>query len=99
MSRELVFSEKAELHLVDIQQYIAEQTSLEGASKYVGRILDNLDVVTVFPTIGSQRDDVRPGLRTFGFERRVIVAYFFDEHRVYVLGVYYGGREWESDLQ
>lgn len=99
MSRSLAFAEEAERHLLEIEQYIAGQGPIERASAYVNRILDNLSVLTVFPTIGSKRDDVRPGLHTFGIEKRVTVAYSFDADRVYILGVYYGGREWESSLR
>ena len=98
MSRDLVFSEDAEQHLSEIQQYIAEQSSPGRASDYVSRILDSVEALAVFPTIGTDRGDVRLGLRTFGFEKRVIVAYIYDDARVYVLGVYYGGRDWESTL-
>ena len=49
---------------------------------------------------GTRRDDLRPGLRTFSFERRVTVLSTVDDATriVTILGVFYGGREFESDL-
>ena len=44
---------------------------------------------------GHARNDIRPGLRIVGFERRVIVAFTVDEDRVVFLRVFYGGQDWE----
>ncbi len=48
---------------------------------------------------GHRRDDIRPGLRVVGFERRVTVAFQVTEARVTILRVFYGGRNWESTLE
>jgi toxin ParE1/3/4 len=45
---------------------------------------------------GHLRDDIRPGLRIVGFERRVTIAFSVDDARVTILRVFYGGRDWES---
>jgi toxin ParE1/3/4 len=42
------------------------------------------------------RDDIRPGLRIVGFERRVTIAFSVDDGRVTILRVFYGGRDWEN---
>jgi toxin ParE1/3/4 len=46
---------------------------------------------------GRRRDDIRPGLRIIGFERRVTVAFAVEEERVVILRIFYGGRDWEVD--
>ena len=43
---------------------------------------------------GTRRDDIRPGLRVTGFERRITAAFLIDEPRVVVLRLFYGGRHW-----
>jgi len=40
---------------------------------------------------GHRRDDVRPGLRIIGFERRVSVAFTVNEERVMMLRLFCGG--------
>lgn len=47
---------------------------------------------------GTRRDDVRPGLRTVGFERRLTVAFVVDDNSVTVLRVFGAGRDWESSF-
>lgn len=59
-------------------------------------ILDYCDELVVFPCIGVARDDLRPGLRTIGFRRRVVIAFAVTEETVEVLGIYYGGRNYEA---
>jgi len=52
--------------------------------------------LVVFPYIGVARDDLRPGLRTIGFRRRVVIAFAVTEEAVEVLGVFYGGSDYEA---
>jgi plasmid stabilization system protein ParE len=47
---------------------------------------------------GTRRDDVRPGLRLIGFERRATAAFTVDASRVVFLRVFYGGRDLEAAL-
>lgn len=47
---------------------------------------------------GQARDDIRPGLRVLGFRRRVLIAFTVSDESVEVIGVYYGGRDWETLL-
>lgn len=48
---------------------------------------------------GSLRDDIRPNLRVIGFERRISVAFVVEGDRVVVLRLFYGGRDWTTDLR
>jgi toxin ParE1/3/4 len=52
-----------------------------------------------FPLRGTARDDIRPGLRTIGFRRRAVVAFVVGDDAVVVLGVFYGGRDYEPVLR
>ena len=45
-----------------------------------------------------RRDDIRPGLRIIGFERRVTMAFMVEAERVVVLRLFYRGANWENPL-
>jgi toxin ParE1/3/4 len=46
-----------------------------------------------FPERGTRRDDLMPGLRVIGFERRVTIAFHVDARTVTVDRILYGGRD------
>jgi toxin ParE1/3/4 len=45
-------------------------------------------------------DDIRPGLRITNYRKRAVIAFEVDDAlaRVSILGVYYGGRDFERAL-
>jgi toxin ParE1/3/4 len=47
---------------------------------------------------GHRRDDVRPGLRIVGFERRITIAFTVSAEDVTILRIFYAGRNWEDEL-
>ena len=47
---------------------------------------------------GTLRDDLQPGLRTIGFERRVTAAFAVEDQRVVFLRLFYGGQDWGATL-
>ncbi|MHC2105681.1 MULTISPECIES: type II toxin-antitoxin system RelE/ParE family toxin [unclassified Methylobacterium] len=47
---------------------------------------------------GTLHSELRPGLRTIGFARRVTVAFTVEDRRVVILRIFYGGRDWEADF-
>jgi toxin ParE1/3/4 len=51
-----------------------------------------------FPMVGSPRDDLRPGLRTIGFRRRVTIVFVVKSTEVRIVGVFYGGQDFEAAL-
>ena len=48
---------------------------------------------------GMVRDDLLPGLRVTGFERRVTIAFVVTEAAVLIEGIFYGGRDFEGTLR
>jgi toxin ParE1/3/4 len=46
------------------------------------------------PNRGAPRDEILPGLRILGFERRVAIAYRVADS-IEILRVFYGGQDWE----
>ncbi|MCP3475500.1 type II toxin-antitoxin system RelE/ParE family toxin [Bradyrhizobium sp. CCGUVB1N3] len=55
--------------------------------------------LTTFPKRGTRRDDILPGLRTIGFERRVTIAFRVLKTQVEIVTIGYAGRNFEDDLQ
>ena len=49
------------------------------ARTYVNRILAYVMGLEAFPKRGSLRDEIRPGLRVIGFERRVSIAFVVED--------------------
>jgi toxin ParE1/3/4 len=49
--------------------------------------------LSVFPKRGARRDDLRPGLRILGFERRAAIALQATAETVVILRILYGGRD------
>ena len=45
------------------------------------------------------RDDVRPGLRITNYKKRAVIAFDVDAEQVSILGIFYGGQDYESILQ
>jgi toxin ParE1/3/4 len=54
-----------------------------------------------FPHRGTARDDIRPGLRITNYKGRTVIAFGVDDEslRVSILGVYYGGQDYEGALE
>jgi len=56
--------------------------------------------LAVFPHRGTMREDLRPGLRTTVYKKRVVIAIVVDDvaQRVDVLGIFAGGQDYEAVL-
>ena len=48
---------------------------------------------------GNQRKDIRPGLRTVGFRKRVLIAFEVEARQVNIIGIFYGGQDYERVLE
>lgn len=72
--------------------------SPEIAARYIEAIVTYCEGLTDFPHRGSACDDIRPGLRTIGYKKRVIIAFAVLDDRVAILGIFYGGRDYETIL-
>jgi toxin ParE1/3/4 len=95
---EVVFSPEALADLVNLYDHIADATSPARALAYVEQVqADCLDFVT-FPERGTCRDDLRPGLRTIGYRRRVTIAFHVTAGTVAIDRVLYAGRDLDALL-
>lgn len=59
--------------------------------------MDYVDTLDTFPARGHPRQDILPGLTIIGY-RSANITVVIDRPAVYVVGVYFGGEEYESDL-
>jgi plasmid stabilization system protein ParE len=96
----VVFAPEAEDDLVELFEYIAEHGSPVNAERYTEAIVAHCEALTTFPHRGTPRDDIRPGLRTTNYRKRAVIAFEVDDESamVSILGVYYGGRDFEQAL-
>lgn len=67
---------------------------------YVDAIVQHCEGLAAFPHRGQSREDLRAGLRTVSYRKRVVIAFSVDEtiKQVTILGVFYGGQDYESSL-
>ena len=56
--------------------------------------------LNTFPHRGTRRDDIQPGLRITHYKKRTIIAFAVDDaaQQVIILGVFYGGQDYETEL-
>jgi plasmid stabilization system protein ParE len=79
-------------------EFIASEGYPETADEYIAQIIDYCESLSTFPHRGNKRDDIRRGLRTTNYRGRVVIAFTVIDETVVILGVYYGGRNFERDL-
>ena len=97
--RRVVFGREALAQLDELYDFVAAAGSLVAAADLVDAIVTFCEDLAPFPLRGIARDDIRPGLRTIGFRRRAVVAFVVRDDAVVVLGVFYGGRDYEPILR
>jgi len=95
----IVFTPEARDELDQLYAYIAAAADVDIASRFVDGIIDHIAILKEFPKRGTPRDDLRPGLRTLAWRRRVTIAFMVEERDVVVFGIFYGGRDFESLLR
>ncbi len=95
----VVFAPEAERQLVDLYKQLAAVASTEVADAFVGAIIESCESLRTIPMRGTLREDIRPGLHTFGFRKWVMIAFEVSRKRVTILGVFYGGRDLPSAFE
>jgi toxin ParE1/3/4 len=98
MRYRVIFSPEADAQLVNIYRYINESASPAIAKRFTDAIVDYCEAFDRFPQRGAKRDDLRPGLRTVGFRRRVAIAFTITDDTVTIIGVFYGGQDYEASF-
>ena len=96
---EVSFRPRAEADLFDLYQYLARQAGRAIAGRYVHRIEAACMALERLPERGTRRDDIRPGLRVMGFERRATIVFQIMGNEVVIVRIFYGGRDYECSLR
>ncbi len=99
MSYTVRFSPEALRQLDELEAHIAEVASGAVSARYIDSIVDYCENLRTFPQRGTRRDDIRPGLRTLGYRRRLTIAFEVAENTVDIIGVFYGGQDYEAALR
>lgn len=94
--RRVEISDEARTDLIALYAWIAEAAGPDAALSYIERLERYCRGFDVASERGTQRDDIRPGLRIVGCERRVTIAFTVEDERVVFLRVFYGGQDWDK---
>ena len=95
----VVLRPQAEADLFALHRYIASEASPAVAEKYFERIIAACLSLSTFPERGTRRDDLQPGIRTIGFERRATIVFRVVDREAEILRVFYGGQDFESIIR
>jgi toxin ParE1/3/4 len=93
---QVIFTPLAARQVESLHEYISTHSSEKRADDYVGRIVTFCQRLTAFPLRGTRRDDLLPGLRVIGFERRASIVFVVTDSAILVEGIFYAGREFEA---
>lgn len=99
MAYRVVVTPEARDQLDTLHTYLSDAADAEIASQFIDGILDYIATLRDFPKRGTPRDDLRPGLRTLAWRRRVTIAFVVEGRTVVVIGIFYGGRDFEALLR
>jgi plasmid stabilization system protein ParE len=95
----VVFTPEAEEQLAALYRYIAVAASPKIAERYTSAIITYCEGLRTFPQRGTHRDDIRPGLRITNYKGRTVIAFDVAAELVSIIGVFYGGQDYETLLQ
>jgi toxin ParE1/3/4 len=99
MRYSVVFTPEALDQLESLYEYIAVASSPEIAYRYTSAIVTYCEGLHSVPHRGTRRDDVRPGLRVTNYKKRAVIAFDVVDDQVSIIGVFYGGQDYERLLQ
>jgi toxin ParE1/3/4 len=98
VERRVVFSPEAAADLINLYEYVAARSGPLRAMGYIDRIEVYCAGFEFSAERGTRRDDLRPGLRIVGFERRVTIAFHGTPSTVIIDRILYGGRDLQRAL-
>lgn len=103
VAHKVAFRPLAQADLLQIYRYIEQHGSAERAGSWIGRLEAACMALATFPERGTLRDDLAPGVRMVGFERRASILFQVLGDTVRILRILYGGRDfpanWADDVQ
>ncbi|CAN5644772.1 hypothetical protein BH10PSE5_BH10PSE5_35840 [soil metagenome] len=99
MQGQITFRPAALDDLLNLFDYIADEVSPTVAGGYIDRIEQSCRSLTTFPERGTRREDLAPGLRILGFERRATIAFRVIGGDVQIVRIFYGGQDFDAALR
>ena len=98
MSYRVEFAPEAVAQLAAIEEHIINAGAPVAAIRYVDAIVAYCEGLVTFPERGTKRDDLFPGLRVTNYRGAAVIAFSVDFERevVSILGVFYGGQDYEE---
>jgi plasmid stabilization system protein ParE len=98
MNYRVAFSPEAEDQLADLYRYIAVASSKENALRYTEAVVSYCENLRTFPQRGIRRDDIRLGLRITNYRKSTVIAFDVVGDLISIIGVFYGGQDYEAIL-
>jgi len=95
---QVIFTPEALEQLASLYHYIALAASPNTAAIYTDAIVTYCEGLRISPLRGASRDDIRPGLRIKNYIGRTVVAFAAKDKTVSIIGVFYGGQDFETAL-
>lgn len=99
MTYGIVFAPEAGDQLAGLYGFIARAASASVALRFTETVVSYCESLRTFPYRGVQREDIRPGLRITHYKKRTVVAFAVDADLVSIIGVFYGGQDYEAILR
>jgi toxin ParE1/3/4 len=97
--RDVVFRKRALRDLDEISKKLTRRSgSADVAARYLERILATCSRIGDAPEGGRPREDIRPGLRSWVFEGRMIIVYRLERRRVRIVRIVDGRRDYSRLL-
>lgn len=98
MTLRLVLTPRAKAQINSLYEYVAREGSLEIADRYIDALIQRIAGLTQFPHRGTSRDDLRVGLRTVPFRRRLTIAYAVKKGELRIIAVARAGQDMKGLL-
>jgi len=99
MRYRVVFTPEAMSQVEALYTYVSQAAGPDVASRYTNAIVTYCEGLHMFPLRGMRRDDIRTGLRITNYKKRAVIAFAVEDEVVSVIGVYYGGQDYETVLR
>jgi toxin ParE1/3/4 len=99
MAYTVIFTPEAQDQITELYRYIAIAASPEVAARYTDAIVTYCESLRTLPHRGIGRDDIRPGLRITSYRKSTAIAFAVDTDRIAIIGIFYGGQDYETALQ
>ncbi len=96
--RTVVYAPRARADIARIYSWISDRAGTTTALRYVHRIRSTCLSLERVAERGTRRDEIRAGLRTIGFQRRVTIAFTVGPTEVMIQRVFYGGQNWAAEI-